>query len=250
MTNEMSRKNIEISRITKTTALLLMSGLSPSSVSKEILRKCIESQNEDGGFIGNSDTIWNICLLKNFEQYRSNVEKALNWLVENLNTDGGFGRSKRDMCRIPVTGLCLYLIPQLAEKKHLEWLENTWLNEVNSLTYKAAYTLLAFCENNYKPDCENLIRDTLQWLAAQQEDNGGFAPWYKHPVGPNIYCTAIAVLGLLSYGKDIYSDQILKAYEYMKTTQLKSGIWPYHEIEDGSSWGLYAMTMIEEKIYE
>jgi hypothetical protein len=32
----------------------------------------------------------------------------------------------------------------------------------------------------------------------------------------------------------------------MKNTQLPSGIWPYHEIEDGASWGLYAMSRVEE----
>jgi len=86
----------------------------------------------------------------------------------------------------------------------------------------------------------------MDWLASQQEENGGFAPWRRHPVGANIYCTAIAVLGLLSYWKKMYFDQIIGAYEYMKMTQLNSGIWPYHEIEDGSSWGLYAMTCVEE----
>jgi hypothetical protein len=65
-------------------------------------------------------------------------------------------------------------------------------------------------------------------------------------VGPNIYCTAIATLGLLSYGAIGYSEQIHKAYRYMKNTQFPGGIWPYHEIEDGTSWGLYAMSKVEE----
>lgn len=250
MTNEMNRKGIEISRITKTTVLLLMSGLSPNNVNREVLNKCISSQYDDGGFVGNSDTLWNICLLKFFEKYRPNADKALKWLTENSDIEGGFGRSKRDMCRIPVTGLALFLLPEIAEKKHLEWLENAWLSEANSLTYKAAYTLLAFQANKYEPNHESLISDNMRWLASQQEDSGGFAPWRNHPVGANIYCTAIAVLGLLSYGKESYCYQIKKAYEYMKKTQLKSGIWPYHEIEDGSSWGLYSMTKIEDTFGE
>ena len=248
MTNEMNRKNIEISRITKTAAILLMTGLSLKCINDEILDKCVASQQNDGGFVGNSDTIWNICLLNYYEQYRSNTNEALQWLSNNSGADGGFGRNKRDMCRIPVTGLALYLLPQLSEPKHLEWLENTWLSEINSLTYKAAYTLLAFKTNSYKPKHNGLISDSIQWLASQQEDDGGFAPWRQHPVGSNIYCTAIAVLGLLSYGAEQYEAQILKAYAYMKKTQLNSGIWPYHEIEDGSSWGLYAMTKVEETL--
>ena len=246
MTNEMNRKNIEISRICKTAAILLMTGLSPKHISSEILNKCVASQHQDGGFVGNSDTIWNIRLLNHYEQYHSNANQALHWLSTNANDEGGFGRGIRDIPRIPVTGLALYLLPQLVELKHLEWLEYTWLAEVNSLTYKAAYTLLAFKENVYSPKHDSLITDSIQWLATQQEDNGGFAPWRNHPVGANIYCTAIAVLGLLSYGKEQYAGEILKAYAYMKKTQLNSGIWPYHEIEDGSSWGLYAMTKVEE----
>jgi len=246
MTTEMNRKGIEISRITKTSALLLMSGLSPNCISNEILHKCADSQYPDGGFVANSDTIWNIRLLQYYDKYHSQAGEALEWLSNNSGAEGGFGRSKRDICRIPVTGLALYLLPQLSEPKHLEWLESAWLLEANSLTYKAAYTLLAFDANNYKPKHDSLINDNMGWLAAQQEDNGGFAPWLKHPVGANIYCTAIATLGLLSFGKGLYRDKIIKSYEYMKTTQLKSGIWPYHEIEDGSSWGLYAMTKVEE----
>jgi len=246
MVNEMNRKNIEISRIAKTAAILLMTGLSPKNIRGDILQKCVDGQNPDGGFVGNSDTIWNVCLLRNYKNYHANAKKALKWLSNNSSATGGFGRSKRDMCRIPVTGLALYLLPQLSELKHLTWLEDTWLSEMNSLTYKAAYTLLAFNANEYKPKNCSLINDTLQWLATQQEGDGGFAPWRNHPVGANIYCTAIAVLGLLTYGKEQYADEILKAYEYMKKTQLNSGIWPYHEIEDGSSWGLYAMTKVEE----
>lgn len=246
MINEMDRKNIEISRITKTAALLLMSGLSPKCINSRIVNKCVESQQHDGGFVGNSDTIWNICLLKHYKQYQIEVDKAIEWLSSNSNPDGGFGRTKRDMSRIPVTGLALYLIPQISEQRRLEWLENTWLSELNSLTYKAAYTLLAFHVNDYNPKHEGLISDSMKWIATQQEGNGGYSPWLKHPVGANIYCTAIAALGLLSYGKDLYTDEIIKAYEYMKRTQLISGVWPYHEIEDGSSWGLYAMTKIEE----
>lgn len=250
MTKEMFRKNIEISRISKTSATLILSGLSPKSIDKAIIERCVNTQFEDGGFVGNSDTIWNICLLKHFNEYSANVVGALKWLSLNAKETGGFGRSKRDMARIPVSGLLLYLLPELASEKHLNWLENTWLSELNSLTYKASYTLMAFKQNYYIPKQKGLVTSTLKWLTEQQEDSGGFAPWKGHPVGSNVYCTAIAALGLLSYGTDIYKHNILQAYNYMKSTQLKSGVWPYHEIEDGSSWGLYAMTKIEETFGE
>lgn len=250
MIKEMLRKNIELSRIVKTSALLTLSGVSQNCIDECILKACVDSQFDDGGFVGNTDTIWSICLLQQYKMYAQQVDSAIKWLKENSNEKGGFGRSKRDMPRIPVTGLALYLLPQIAQEKHLRWLEQTWLQENNSLTYKAAYTLMAFSKNNYIPENKTLLENTNDWLASQQEDNGGYAPWRNHPAGPNIYCTSIGSLGLLSYNSKQNFDRINKAYLYMKNTQLPSGIWPYHEIEDGSSWGLYAMSKIEERFQD
>ena len=154
------------------------------------------------------------------------------------------------MHRIPVTGLALYLLPEIATDKNLEWLENTWCLELNSLTYKAAYTILAFNKNGYKPNKINLIYETATWLEEQQETSGGFAPWLNHPVGENVYCTAVALLALISMQDDSYRETIERAYEYLCVTQLKSGIWAYHEIEDGASWGLYALSQAEKYLEE
>jgi prenyltransferase beta subunit len=246
MTREMFRKNIELSRIVKTSDLLILSGVSPNCIDENIVKSCVESQFDDGGFTGNTDTIWSICLLQQYPAYTRQANAAIEWLKTNSDEKGGFGRTKRDMPRIPVTGLALYLLPHLAQEKHLKWLEAAWTSEINSLTYKAAYTLMAFNKNSYMPHDKTLIDSTIDWLANQQEDNGGFAPWLKHPAGSNIYCTAIAALGLLSYGTERCFRQIHRAYRYMQNTQLPSGIWPYHEIEDGASWGLYAMSKVEE----
>ena len=62
MTREMYRKDIEISRITRTSALLLMSGLSSLDIDTRIVDRCLRSQQADGGFVGNTDTLWNIKL--------------------------------------------------------------------------------------------------------------------------------------------------------------------------------------------
>lgn len=246
MCNEMFRKNIEIRRITKTCALLLMSGLSPHDIPQKIIDKCLENQKNDGGYIGNTDTLWNIKFLKFYPQYKIECDRAINWLISDNGDEEGFGRSKRDMHRIPVTGLALYLLPEIANDKNLEWLEQTWNSELNSLTYKAAYTILAFNENQYLPKTNrNLICETADWLNTQQEASGGFAPWLGHPVGENVYCTSIALLALISMQEDRYRNNIEKAYDYLCKTQLRSGIWAYHEIEDGASWGLYALSRAE-----
>lgn len=246
MCNEMFRKNIEIRRITKTCTLLLMSGLSPNDIPKKIVDKCLESQHDDGGFIGNTDTLWNIKFLEFYPQYKNEREKAISWLLVNNGDEEGFGRSKRDMHRIPVTGLALYLLPEIATERNLEWLENTWSSELNSLTYKAAYTILAFNKSKYKPKTNDaLLYETAKWLSDQQEASGGFAPWRNHPVGENVYCTSVALLALISMNDTAYIETIERAYVYLCKTQLKSGVWAYHEIEDGASWGMYALSQAE-----
>jgi len=85
MTREMFRKNIEISRITKTYALLLMSGLSKHDLSPLVIEQCLHTQQADGGFVGNTDTIWNIKLLEYFPEFRTERDAAIRWLI----TDNG-----------------------------------------------------------------------------------------------------------------------------------------------------------------
>lgn len=245
MIREMYRKNIELARITKCSTQLILAGASPNSIPGNILFAVVDSQNEDGGFVSNVDTIWNIKFLSYYPETEKIRKKAVNWL--NVHRTGfGFGRSNRDIGRIPVTGIAFFLLPELCmTSRSLNWLENLWKSEIDSLTYKAAYTLMAFSANDYQPIDINLIIHTLHWIESQQEESGGFAPWKGHPVQENIYCTAVACLGLLSY-PDLCDWNVLnKAYNYMISTQLKNGIWRYHEIEDGAAWALRAMTEYE-----
>lgn len=245
MVKEMMRKNIELSRIIKCSTLMILSGVSPNSIPRDVLDTCLKSQNTDGGFVANSDTIWKVKFMSNYKGYEKNIEDAVIWL-NNHRTGEGFGRSNRDMGRIPVTGIAFYLLPRLGSLSGLKWLENLWLSEKNSLTYKAGYTLMAFSKNDYKPKNKLLIEETIEWLESQQEEDGGFAPWKEHPVGSDIYCTSISILGLLSYPDSCKKDVIKRAYNYIIKNQLKNGLWRYHELEDGASWGLLALTEIEK----
>ena len=239
MIREMYRKNIELPRIIKCSTQLLLTGISPNSIPHEILLRLLDSQYSDGGFVSNVDTIWSIKFLSYYSEGKNARKKAIDWL-NHRRTGYGFGRSDRDIGRIPVTGIAFYLNKDLCYgSKGLEWLEKLWCTEKNSLTYKAAYTLMAFSANNYKPSSSSMVLDIIGWLQSQQEKSGGFAPWKGHPVQENIYCTAVSCLGLMSYPQYCDREILQNAYNYMVTTQLKNGVWRYHEIEDGAAWQCY-----------
>lgn len=245
MIREMYRKKIEMPRIIKCSTQLLDIGVSNNSIPKEIISDCLSTQKKDGGFVGVADTIWTIRFLKYYNKNEA-VNDAVSWLKEQKNPNG-YGRSSRDMTRIPVTGLAYFLLPEIASGNDVNNLIALWDTEKNSLTYKAAYTLMAIRKNIEKIDYpDEVIAETIKWLLSQQEDDGGFAPWKHHPVGTNIYCTAIASLGLLSFKEQVKAECFQRIYEYIKSKQLINGLWPYHEIEDGAAWGARAVFELEK----
>jgi hypothetical protein len=246
MIAEMNRKNLDLKRITKTASLLICSGLSTNSVPADITRRCLSEQREDGGWVSIADTMWNAYFLQllGSQQYGPNIEKAKSFLLLQINERGLWGRSKRDISRIPVIGLLFYLFPELADKHRLLLLEELWQSEKNSLTYKAAYILMAFKAALYTPKEKNLTGDTVEWLMENQRPDGSFAPWKTHPAASDVFCTSIAVLGLLQYKESVLPETFEKSYNWLLSNRLPSGIWPYHEIEDGASWALYTLTQL------
>lgn len=241
MIREMMKKHLELKRITKTASLLRITGFELPGVYNEISERCLEEQHSDGGWVAVVDTMWNAFFLSFEKKYEREKNKAFLYLKDNQSDEYLWGRSKRDFSRIPVSGIMLSLFPELAKKDRLQALEKLWVSEIFSLTYKAAYTLMAFKINSYNPLKENLIQSTLNWLQSNQRDDGSFAPWKDHPVCSDTYCTSIALLGLLSYGELVQEEKIIKTIKWLLNTQLKNGIWPFHEIEDGASWAIYAL---------
>jgi len=243
MAKEMESKHLELRRITQVCSILLRAGLSPTCVSRTLVERCIEEQQKDGGWIAVSDTVWNLYFLKQLDHqlYKSQISDALSFLQDQRNSHGLWGRSKRDIERVPVTGLLLHLLPELADPDTLSLLEQLWRGERNGLTYKAAYTLLAFKRNGYQTRETSLIDNTVSWLMRNQREDGGYAPWKTHPVYSDVYCTAVATLGLLQY-TELVSPQVLNlCLQWLEANQLPQGIWAFHEIEDGASWGLWAL---------
>jgi hypothetical protein len=246
MIAEMNHKNLDLKRIAKTASLLICSGLSPNSIPAGIIRRCLAEQRKDGGWVSIVDTMWNAYFLQllAYQHYKPQIDKAKTFLLLQINEHGLWGRSKRDISRIPVTGILFYLFPDLADCDRLLLLEELWRLEKNSLTYKAAYTLMAFKATDYTPGNKALIDDTVEWLRGNQRSNGGFAPWKDHPIDANVFCTALTVLGMIQYKESVPGEVFQKSYHWLLNTRLPNGIWPYHEIEDGASWGLYALTQL------
>jgi len=245
-------KDIELVRICRIAVLLKESGVNPDTVLyRKLAKKCIDMQRNDGGWTDVVETIWCTALLNIFNEFSNPVEKALKWLKGQKDKDGGWGKSKRDLPRIPVTGLLLHLLHQLSSDRDLKWLENKWNQEQElepCLTYKAAFTLLAFSQNDYHPENQDLIAETVRWLSGQQNDNGGWGPWKGHPVGSDPWCTGISLMGLLKYPGKTPQKVSSKALKWLKEKQLPNGLWPCHYIEEGSSWAIYAMVSIYRKL--
>lgn len=238
---QLVKKDLELLRPCRTGSLMLLSKVSANSMPSSLINRVLKEQKKDGGWVGPNDTMWSLLYLKQAGAAHLEVfQQGLQWLKSNRSSEFGWGRSQRDMARIPITGRILSFLPELACEQYLEGLEKLWIMESNSLTYKASFTLSAFRSSNYTPKKKALIKDTVSWLISQQNSDGGFGPWHDHPAGSQIYCTAVALLGLTSFVQLVDEQCILDAIRWMGRTQLSNGLWPYHQIEDGGSWGLYA----------
>lgn len=227
---------------------MIMSGLSPNSVPMEITTGILSKQKPDGGWVGIVDTLWNCRFLElmNKDQYSREIDGALKFIMDQRNSEGLWGRSKRDMSRIPVTGILFYLWPDLFSRNDFRNLELLWESELNSIVYKAGYTLMAFKAGDYIPENKTLIKDTCRFLGENQRKSGGYAPWLDHPVTEDVFCTSIAALGLSQYPEYTEKSILREAASWLITNRLPSGIWKYHEIEDGASWGLFAMAELNK----
>lgn len=239
-------KQIEIERVVKVAVLLMRSGTSQNnSIFQKIAKRCLAEQKDDGGWIGVEDSMWCVAFLKDFEEYSQAYKTGLDWLEDQKLKEGGWGKTKRDIARIPVTGILLYLLPELSNVDSLRWLEREWKREFDldpKLTYKSAFTLMAFKRNDYQFLDSHLFNDTLDWLISQQNEDYGWGYCQGQPVGSTPFCTGVAIIGLLQYLDRIDLNVIANGLEWIEKNQLKEGLWPDHYIEEGSAWAFYALT--------
>lgn len=238
-------KDIELLRVCRTAVLLKECGVNPfNPLFYELALKCKSSQRKDGGWTDVEETLWCAAFLHIYENHSDSVSRALKWMEGQEHKDGCWGRSVRDRARIPLTSLLLCFLPQLKSAVRLSWLENKWQQEQRmdpNLTYKVALTIMAFSRNDYKPKNKLLIKKAIAWLCGQQNEDEGWGPWKNHPVGSDPWCTGICLASLTHFPGIAPSEVIKNGLGWIVKKQLPDGLWPYHYIEDGSSWALYAL---------
>lgn len=239
------KKQIELERIVRVAVLLMRSGVNRnSSIFQEIAKRCLAEQKDDGGWIGVEDSIWCLAFLKNFAEYSQAYKNGLDWLEKQKPKNNGWGKTKRDIERIPITGILLYLLAELSCVDSLRWLEKEWKREFSlnpKLTYKSAFALMAFKNNDYQFIDNQLLNDTLEWLISQQNEDCGWGNFRGQPIGSTPFCTGVAITGLLQYPDMINQVAITKALKWIGERQLEDGLWPDHYIEEGSAWTLFSL---------
>lgn len=239
-------KNNEPLRIARVgTCLLLSGGDRNNHIILKSESRLFITQQEDGGWIDTEETIWSLAFLKQLghgnEEY---FHRGLIWLHNQRHGKGGWGRSKRDIPRIPVTGLLLRLLPQLSDQRAVNWLKNEWRNDLQGdtpVTYKGGFFLMGLAGSKVPVESCALIRETCSYITKEQNNDGGFGPWKDHPIGSDPWSTGIVLLGLLSYPELVKREVIEKVVNWLAEKQLPNGLWPYHYIDEGSAyafWGL------------
>ena len=239
-----SRNLIEVSRTCR--LLVVISKCGETKFQNEAVNYILDKQQDDGGWSDVLETAWALAFLggtsstgKLDEEYK----KGMGWLEREKTVRGVWGRTSRDMPRIPVTGWVLTLLPELADEKSLSWLEKEWQKDLISetkLTYKGALTLMAFASTKAEPKDRSLIPNTIEYLMSEQNEDGGYAPWKGHPVGSEPWSTGIDLLGLTVFPDLVRPEVVERTLDWLGKNQLPNGLWPCHYIEEGSAycyWG-------------
>lgn len=244
---ELTRQQASLRRIAKTAALLLSSGVSAVYIPEDVIRRCLSEQKPDGGWGSVPDTIWNVYLLKNLDEvkYKPAITRGLACLESQTGATGIWGGSAADTVRIPISASALYFLPELVTGPRLTALETAWLAEKNTAVYKAAYTLLAFKVSNYAPMTMGIREDIVSWLTGSQGSGGGFAATQESGAAPDVYNTALALLGLIQYPMLTEKNIMDSAADWLWNNRRGNGLWQYDEPDEGSAWGLYALYLFD-----
>jgi len=238
LTDSLSR-SLETIRIARAASALSFAGSAISGVLfQQAIDFFLQKQRPDGGWSDTEETAWAIgCISLLQGQEDPAVQSAIHWLNNVRLSTGGWGRHPRDQARIPITALIASLVPAAFKSEDLNWLQNEWARDFSGpvrLSYKAGFYLLAMPKDQE----DELVAQTIAHLAQDQNDDGGFAPWKGHPIGSDPWSTGVVLWGLSRWVDQVDHAVLEKALNWLQETQLPSGYWPYHYLDDGTSLAL------------
>lgn len=242
--HDILEKKLEVKRAARVGAVLFYTGASPGSMLLQQLGQYIlQNQQKDGGWCDVEETMWALAYLKHYkDKYDEQLSKGLTWLQSERHKNGGWGYSSRDLSRLPLTGLMIHLLPEMADEKAISWLNEAATHELNNqpvLTYKLAIPLLAVSRHASLLRNKDNRQKLLACLLSEQNNDGGFGPWKGHPVGSEPWSTAFAMLCLCAYLPG--SPALQKAVNWLVKQQLPDGSWAYHYLDEGSSLACWAL---------
>jgi len=230
---------IEPVRPARTICALSFAGVNSSGPPfVETAAKLTQLQHRDGGWSDSEETAWATAAIRLFRgQDDFTVQAAIQWLRGIRRPSGGWGRHPRDQARIPTTALVSALVPEVVRLEDTAWLAGEWQQDFDSpvrLSYKAGFYLLATTQGQE----DQLVAETISHLARDQNDDGGFAPWRGHPIGSDPWSTGVVLWGLSRWSDLVDHKVFEKALDWLRASQLPSGYWAYHYLDDGTSLAL------------
>lgn len=213
-------------------------------VTPGLMERVKHSAKSDGGWANIPETLWCLTYLKRVGNTEE-LSAGLKWLGAQRLAQGGWGESHRDCPRIPTTALILHFLgDEIGSEADRECLRRLWAEDLESevqLTYKGGFFLLCQAIKD-SPDVE-LIEKTLQFLEVSQNEDGGFGPWKNHPIGSDPWSTGICLVGLCTHQHFAPRGVVERAADWLQRSQLSSGLWPYHFIDEGSAYALWGLRM-------
>jgi len=235
-------RHLEPTRIFRALFSLYHAGLESQDVFhliSDCQRLC--SQLHDGGWKDPEETAWAISVLSQIHGNDNEaVRRAKNWLNSVRHPGGGWGRHPRDQVRIPTTAIAITLVKSIATDLDRAWVRQSWGRDMISpvqLSYKGGFYLLTV-HSELGGMIDPLIKKTLTFLTSDQNDDGGFAPWKNHPIGRDPWSTGVVLWGLSKWIDCVDPTVIERALHWLEVTQLPSGYWPYHYLDEGTSYAL------------
>jgi len=216
--------------------------LNPSILEPVVVEFVKGEQRADGGWVDCEDSVWCAALLALADAKSDEATAAVNWIANERSPLGGWGRNPREPARVPTTAIALrFLGDQLADAQDWTGLECTWARDLASdvqLAYKAGFFLS--CQAAFEVPTQLSVR-TAEYLSQQQNEDGGFGPWCGHPLGSDPWSTGVCLAGLSRFAELADRDVVERAVNWLVGTQLGSGYWRCHFIDEGTSyacWGL------------